>query len=105
MWQTDIVYLQTATDVNYNGSIKQTWTKSVAVTCDVQDISKEYVFKEYGFTDATEYRQIFDHSLASWVKGEQVSFEDEQWLVKVVKGNLDKMGKTNHKYVVIGKVV
>ena len=105
MWQTDTVYLQTCTDVNTKGSVKRTWTRDVAVLCDVQDISKEYVTKEYGFTDATEYRQIFDRTLSDWVKGYQVEFDGVQWLVRLVKGNLNKMGASNHKYIIISKVV
>lgn len=105
MWQNDTVYLQTSVDVNVYGSISRTWTKSTAVTCDVQNISKEYAFKEYGFTEATEYKQVFDHTLASWVKGDQVSLLDEQWLVRNVIDGLDKMGASNHTLVILSKVV
>ena len=105
MWQTDTVSLQTATEVNTNGSIKRTWTKSTDVLCDVQDISKEYVVKEYGYTDATEYKQIFDHTLATWTKGSQVEFEGSQWLVRNVNDTLNKIGNSNHNYIIISKVI
>ena len=105
MFQTDTVYLQTVVETNTYGSISQVWTNSTAVTCDVQDISKEYVFKKYGYTEATEYRQIFDHTLATWVKGNQVAFEGSQWLVRNAKTRLNKIGASNHVYVIISKVI
>ena len=105
MWQTDTVYLQTPTDVNTKGSIKRTWTVSDTILCDVQDINKEYVYKEYGFTDATEYKQVFDHNQSAWVKGHQVKFEDEQWIVRLVNKNMTKIGKSNHVYVILSKVI
>lgn len=104
-WQTDTVYLQTYTDVNTYGSIKRTWTKGEAVLCDVQDISKEYVVKEYGYTDATEYKSVFDLTMASWIKGLQVEFEGSQWLIRNVKGGLDKMSTSNHVNIILSKVV
>lgn len=105
MWDTDTVYLQTVADVNTLGSIKRTWTTGTAVTCDVQDISKEYIFKEYGYTGETEYRQVFDTSMSAWVKGYQVEYLDEQWLVRNVITGLNKMGASNHTYVILSKVL
>lgn len=105
MWQSDTVTLQTYTETNYNGSIKRTWSDGASVTCDVQDINKEYVYKNYGLTDATEFKQVFDHSNASWVKGEQVKYGDEQWMVKLVNSNMEKIGLSNHTFVILGKVI
>ena len=105
MWQTDTVTLQTFAETNYNGSIKRTWSDSTAVTCDVQDINKEYVYKNYGLTDSTEYKQVFDYTNASWTKGYQVKYKGEQWMVKLVNGNMQKMGQSNHTFVILGKVV
>jgi len=105
MWQDDIVYLQTSVDVSTYGSIKREWTKTTAIPCDVQNISKEYAFKEYGYTEATEYRKVFDHNIVAWVKGDQVSLLNEQWLVRNVIDGLDKMGASNHTLVIISKVV
>lgn len=105
MWQTDTVYLQTKTEVNTYGSIAITWTKGTAVTCDVQDINKEYAYKTYGLTDATEYKQVFDHTHASWVKGDQVEYDGEQWMVRLVNSQMAKMGGSNHTYVILSKVV
>jgi len=105
MWQDDIVYLQTSTEVDTYGSIAITWTKGTAVTCDVQDINKEYVYKNYGLTESTEYKQIFDHTQASWVLGEQVSYLDKQWLVRLANKNMGKIGNSNHIYVIISKVI
>lgn len=104
MWQTDTVSLQSFVETNVLGAIKQVWTKTTDVLCDVQDISKEYVVKEYGFTEATEYKQVFDHTLASWIKGYQVEFEGSQWLVRNVQEQ-SKMGSSNHKYIILSKVV
>ena len=105
MWQTDIVYLQTVVNVNTLGSIKQTWSKSESVKCDVQSISKDTVYKEYGYTGETEYRQVFDHTMSTWVKGYQVEYLGEQWQVRNVISGLNKMGLSNHTYVILSKVL
>ena len=105
MFQTDTVYLQTLTEVNTYGSISQAWTNSTAVTCDVQDVNREYVYKNFGLTDATEYKQVFDHTNASWVKGNQVSYLSEQYIVRLVNKNMEKMGKSNHTFVILSRVV
>lgn len=105
MWQTDTVILQTKIDVNTYGSISQTWTDDVSVQCDVQDINKEYVFKNYGLSDDTEYKQIFDHTGANWIKGNQCSYNGEQWLIRLVNDSMTKIGASNHTYVIISKVV
>ena len=105
MWQTDTVTLQTGTEVNTMGSVSITWASRGTVLCDVQDISTEYVHKEYGFTDANQFRQIFDQSNGDWVNNEQVSYDGEQWLVRMIKTNLYKIGASNHTYIIISKVV
>lgn len=106
MFDTDVVYFQTKTEVNNFGTVKQTWALSGAsVTCDVQDISRERVLKDYGFADSTEYLQVYDRSLsANWVELDQVVFDSKQYLVRVVK-NWSKLGSSNHKYIVLSAVV
>ena len=59
MWSTDIVYLQTKTDVNTIGSIKSTWVDVAEIPCDVQPMSKEKANKNYGFTDANIWKTVF----------------------------------------------
>ena len=105
MWQTDTVTLQTPTEVNTYGSIATTWADGTAVTCDVQDINREYVFKNYGFEEYTEYKQVFDHTNAAWIKGRQCKYDSEQWLIRLVNANMDKMGASNHTYVILSKVI
>ena len=105
MWQTDTVYLQTVVETNVDGSISQEWTNGVSVSCDVQHINKEYVYKAYGLTEIGEYSQIYDHTEANWIVGDQVSINSEQWLVVLVNGNMSKMGASNHKAIIVRKVV
>ena len=105
MFQTDIVYLQTKTQVNTYGSIKTTWTKGLGVKCDVQDINKETAFRDYGLTDETLYKQIFDLTHANWVLGDQVEYQSEQWLVRLVNGQMSKLNLSNHTFVILSKVV
>lgn len=105
MWQTDTVTLQTGTETNINGSISIAWADSTAVTCDVQEITKEYAYKNYGFEESTEYVQVFDYTHAAWVKPNQCKYESEQWLIRKVDGNMQKMGASNHTFVVLSKVV
>lgn len=106
MWQTDSVTLQTKTESNVNGSIKSTWADATVIPCDVQDINKEFAFKNYGLTDSTEYKQVFDHTLSTeWVKGNQVKYDGEQWWVRVVQGTRIKIGASNHVYVILSKVI
>ena len=107
MWQDDTVTFQTVVEVNNYGGITQTWSNTAnTVMCDVQDINKELVFKKYGFTDVGEMKQVFDLTKSAlWVVGEQVSFNSEQWWVKLVNRQLDKIGASNHVFVILSKVI
>ena len=105
MFQTDTIYLQTKTSVNTNGSIKNTWTQSTAVTCDAQDVNQQYVFKTYGLTDIGEYKQVFDHTNQAWVVGNQVKYNNEQWLVVLVNKNMGKLNYSNHTFIIMRKVI
>ena len=105
MWQVDTVTLQTGVETNTNGSISTAWTDGDDVLCDVQEINKEYAYKRYGFEESTEYRQVFDHTNATWVKGEQVKYDSEQWLIRKVDANMAKMGASNHTFIIISKVI
>ena len=105
MWQIDTVTLQTPTRTNTNGSISTTWVTGTEVLCDVQSISRDYVYKNYGYEEYTEYMKVFDLTNASWVKGNQVLYETEQWLVRNVKATNDKIGLSNHTYVIMSKVI
>ena len=105
MFQTDKVYLQESVDTNTYGSISQIWNVTDTVMCDVQDINKELIYKNYGFTDASEYKQVFDLTNSAWICGDQVKYNYEQWLISLVNSNMDKMGASNHTYVILSKVV
>lgn len=105
MWNTETVNLQTVTEVNTLGSIKQTWTNSTAILCDVQDISKEYAYKKYGLTDANEMRQIFAPTGSLFVVGNQVSYNSLQWLVRLVNDSHNKIGASNHCFAIVSKVI
>ncbi len=105
-WNTDLITFQDKTIEKFQGTSRVTWTPNGNMThCDAQPINKELVFKNYGFTDAGEYRQIFDRSMSSgWVVGDQVIFGTEQWLVRKVD-KWDRMSKSNHIFIIISKVV
>lgn len=106
MWQNDTVTFQTKTEVNTYGSIKSTWTASSTVACDVQAISKEKVLKDYGFTDANVYLEVFDRTLSTlWVEGNQVAFGGDQYLIRKVIDTNDKMGASNHVHVILSRVI
>jgi len=106
MFQDDIVTIQTKTEVNMLGSIKVTWTDNSTVLCDVQDINKEFVFKEYGISEDGEYKQVFDHTQSTdWTKGNQVKYNGQQWWVRLVNGNMGKIGASNHVCIILGKVI
>jgi hypothetical protein len=105
MFQTDTIHLQTKSSVNTNGSIKNTWTQSTAISCDVQDINKEYVYKTYGLTDEGEYKQVFDYNGSAWVKGDQVKYNNQQWLIALVNSNMSKINLSNHTFIIIRKVI
>ena len=106
MWQTDVVTIQEGTKVNTSGSIKVTWADTAnTVTCDVQDINKEAVFRDYGIV-GHEFKQVFDLTQSTlWVVGNQVKYDSEQWWVKLVDGNMGKIGFSNHVFVILMKVI
>lgn len=106
MFQTDTITFQTSTEVNTNGSIKLTWSADGTVLCDVQYISKEKVNKDYGFTDANEWIQVFDLTLSSkWDEGKQVLYDGNSYLVRKVIPNQAKISASNHIYVVLSRVI
>ena len=105
MWQTDTVILQTKSEVNTNGDIQNTWTDGPSVICDVQDISKDNLLKEFGFQDDNEWLQVFDHTNANWAEGFQCKYNGNQYWIKRVINNLTKIGFSNHTYVVLQRVV
>ena len=105
MWQTDTITLQTYTETNYLGSITRTWTDGNDILCDVQDISKELVYKNYGFTEIGNYKQIFDHNNSSWILGNQVKYDSKEYLIVMVNSNMAKMGASNHTFVIMKEVI
>ena len=106
MWQTDIVTIQDSTQVNVSGSIDVTWADTInTVKCDVQDVNKETVFRDYGIV-GNEFKQVFDLTQSElWVKGNQVKFDNEQYWVKLVNGLMGKIGFSNHVFVILMKVI
>ena len=104
MWDTDIVFLQTKTEVNTLGSIKETWTNDTSVLCDVQPINKEKAYKEWGLTDSNVFKKIFCIAGTGFLEGEQISIGGEQFLVRVAP-NFDKIGSSNHIEVIASKVI
>lgn len=106
MWQTDTVNIQTKVETNVLGSISVVWSDNEDVLVDVQDINKELVFKEYGLTDAGEFKQVFDlTNNTGWVKGNQVKFDNTQWWVKLVNDNMEKIGQSNHIFIILSQVI
>ena len=107
MWQTDTVTFQTVVNTNNYGGITQVWSDTAnTILCDVQDINKELVWKNWGFTNETQFKQVYDHTLSAlWVEGEQVKFDNDQWWVKMVNRQMAKIGTSNHVFVILSKVV
>lgn len=106
MWNTDVVNFQSFVSQNFSGVVKRTWSlNGTSCLCDVQDISREKVLKDYGFTDSTKYKRIFDTSLSDlWVEGSQVEYNGEQYLVRLVIA-WNKLGASNNKQVILSKVI
>lgn len=102
MWATDTVTLQTASRSNSEGVITNTWATASTVLCDVQDISKELVFRRYGI-DANECKEVYDLTNATWVIGDQCKFETNQYWIKALQV-YDKMGSSNNTRVLLEKV-
>jgi hypothetical protein len=100
MWQTDLVILMTAETTNNYGGFTRTWTPSIGVMCDVQDISKEMAYKNYGF-EGNEFKQVFDTGFAPWVLGDVVRWDSRSWIVKLASRNKDKLSYSNHVYVIL----
>jgi hypothetical protein len=103
MWQTDTVIFQVEAKTNVYGSIVITYTDGISVTCDVQDINKEFAFERFGISTSTELKQVFDHTLANWKVGSQVKFNALNWWVKLVEKQT-KIGASNHIYVILERV-
>jgi len=127
MWQDDTVYTTVKQETNTLGSIDVTWIPTAwvaidtpwqdldisweelsasTIMCDVQDVSKELAFREWGMTLEGQYKQVFDHAnSAGWQKGNQVYFNGEFYWVMLVNRNMDKMGASNHTFIVLLKVI
>jgi hypothetical protein len=106
MFQNDTITFLTNISTNTLGSIKDTWLESTSIVCDVQEISKEKALKDYGFTDSNKYLQVFDLTLSElWVEGEQVKYDGEYYLVRKVIETNQKIGRSNHVFAVLSRVV
>lgn len=106
MFQNDVVTLQTKTVVNTTGSVKNTWVDNKTVVCDVQDINKEIVNKAYGFSSASEYKQVFDLNITNvWKKSFQVKYKGEQYTILLANENMGKLKRSNHIFIILGKVI
>lgn len=106
MWQTDSVIIQSGNTVNDEGVLIVTWSDTeTIIQCDVQEINKELVYKKYGFTDADEWLQVFDHTCSTaWIKGNQVKFDSREWEIRKIE-HQDKMGKSNHAFIILSAVI
>lgn len=106
MWLTDLITFQSVVVTNNYGSISDTWSDTTdTVLCDVQDISKEQLTKDYGITDVGEYKQVFDQTNdPNWETGTRVSFDSVSYQVVLIN-NYDKIGTSNHTFVILKRVV
>jgi hypothetical protein len=102
--QTDSVVFLTKTEVNTYGSIAQTWTNGATVKCDVQPISREQARKNYGLEANSDLKQVFDHTNAAWVLGDQVKFDSVNWWVKLVN-KFNKISGSDHTFIILERVV
>lgn len=104
MFYRDLMYLQSPTEVNVNGSVSRSWNVSDYVYVDAQPMPKEKVAKEYGFTDADEWLKVFAPVGSGFVSGDQCSYDGQQWLIRLVE-SWGKIGRSNHDLVILSKVV
>jgi hypothetical protein len=104
MWQTDSVVFLTRTETNTLGSISIAWTNGVTVKCDVQPMSREQARKSYGLEANSDLKQVFDHTNAAWVLGDQVTYDSVNWWVRLVD-KFNKCNKSNHTFVILERVV
>lgn len=106
MWQTDTVTIQISTPTKVRGATKTVWADDEDVLCDVQDMNKEFAFKNYGVTSEGEIKRVFDQTLnTKWKKHNQVKFEGKQYWIKYVNGNKAKMGASNHVFILLAEVI
>jgi hypothetical protein len=101
---TDTVYEQTRVDTNVYGSISTAWTESTGWPCDVQPISREKAIKDWGITDSNHVYEVFSCRQTTFTEGWQVKWNDEQYMVRVVK-LYDKINMSDHNFMVMTKVV
>lgn len=106
MWQTDTITIQTGTLTSGLAGEEYTWADDYTVACDVQDISREKVLKDYGFSYPGKYYQVFDLTLDSgWAENNQVKYGGKQYWVRKVDNSADKIGASNHIYIILNEVV
>jgi len=104
MWNTDTVFIQSKTEVDTLGSIKETWSNATAILCDVQPINKEKAYKEWGLTDSNVFLKIFAPAGSAFVEGNQISFNGEQFLIRLI-ADYDKINASNHMKIIASKVI
>lgn len=105
MWDTDTVKkLVKVSTTGYAGNVI-TWTQagSTDVLCDVQDVNKEFVLKQYGIA-GNQFKQVFDLNNTAWTVGNQVLYGGLNYWVKLVNANMAKMALSNHTFIILERV-
>lgn len=103
-WLTDSLNIQKGTETNVFGSILVLWETIATIKVDAQPINKEKVHKEYGLTDSNQFLQVFAPTNSGLVEGNQVEYDGQQWLVRVVN-KWGKIDRSNHDFGILSRVI
>jgi len=105
MWNNDLIYKQTYTEVNTLGDRTRTWVQGTSVLCDAQPINKELAFKKWGFTQGDDFYQVFAPPNSGFTKGLQVKLNSIQYLVRLINPHDKMSNNVNHDFMILSRVI
>lgn len=105
MWYTDDLTIQSIKkETNNYGSLDIEWQTVKVIKVDAQPMSKEKAEKDWGLTDSNQFLQVFAPTNSGLVEGNQVEYDGQQWLVRVVN-KWGKIDRSNHDFGILSRVI
>ena len=108
MWENSKIKLQSRTQTDTNGSIKNTFTAYKEINCDAQRIKDLKSLADYGYSDSNVGFNVFttDSAISDGdiIGGYQCEYLGRQFWI-VFRAKKYDINNSNHRYFIIKEVV
>jgi len=108
MWENNKIKLQSRTQINTKGSIKNTFTEYKEISCDAQRIKNLKSLEDYGYSDSNVGFNVFtaDDTIndGDIIEGYQCEYLGRQFWI-IFRAKKYEIKNSNHRYFIIKEVV